>query len=263
MYEPVHVEVERPSLTARNISQIAYSVGGMPDKVRRLKDLLRKEKPEQALIFVATRERTAEVADMLRRSGEAVASISSLLSQVNRERVLAGFRDGTYKILVGTDVAGRGLDIKGITHVFNFDVPHDPNDYVHRVGRTGRAGRSGKAITLVSGQDQSYLKSIESHIGMTIERGEGFTDEVPVESSRDGAGRGTRRGSGSRGGGGGGRGGSGGGRSGRGARGPGRGSSSRGGAPGGGGRGRDARRDAAKKRTGGSSQNSSSSSSGS
>ena len=234
MHEPVHVAVERPSLTARNIVQVAYSVGGLPDKLRLLKSLLRTEKPEQALIFVATRERTAEVADVLRRSGEAVASISSLLSQANRERTLAGFRDGTHKILVGTDVAGRGLDISGITHVFNFDVPHDPNDYVHRVGRTGRAGRSGRALTLVSGQDRPYLQMIENHIGMKLERGEGFTsDETAAKEAGDAAGRGPRRGSGSRGGGGGGRAGGGGGRGGGGAR-----SGSRGaGAPKGGGRG--------------------------
>jgi superfamily II DNA/RNA helicase len=251
MHEPVHVAVERPSLTARNIVQVAYSVGGTPDKLRRLKDLLRTEKPEQALIFVATRERTAEVADVLRRSGEAVASISSLLSQVNRERVLAGFRDGTHKILVGTDVAGRGLDISGITHVFNFDVPHDPNDYVHRVGRTGRAGRSGRALTLVSGQDRPYLKSIENHIGMKIERAEGFTtDEVAAAAAAgDRGGRDSRRGTGSRGAGG--RSGGGAGRGGNRSRTSGRaggGSKTAGGGSGsGGGRGRNSRRGAVKK----------------
>ncbi len=193
MFEPVHVEVERPSLTARNITQIAYEVGPLPDKIRKLRELLRREKPEQALIFVATRERTAELADTLRRAGEKVASISSLLSQVNRERVIDGFRRGEIHILVGTDVAGRGLDISGITHVFNFDVPHAPDDYVHRVGRTGRAGRSGRALTLVSAQDRPYLRAIEEHIGMRLERGDGADLDVQGDDSAGGRRRGGRK----------------------------------------------------------------------
>ncbi len=193
MFEPVQVEVERPSLTARNIEQSVFLARDLRSKVRLLKDLLRSEKPAQALVFVATREKTAELADDLRRAGEKVASISSLLSQTNRERVLGGFRDGTYKVLVATDVAGRGLDIEGVSHVFNFDVPGSPDDYVHRVGRTGRAGRKGRAITLVSPRDVPLLADIEAHLGVRLERPDG-EGAAPASQREDRSGPRRRRG---------------------------------------------------------------------
>ncbi|MFQ5719698.1 MAG: DEAD/DEAH box helicase [Acidobacteriota bacterium] len=173
MYHPVGVEVERPSLTARNIEQWAETARGDAAKTKRLVELLRTEKPDQVLVFVATRERTSMVADALHRAGFRAASISSLLSQANRERVLAGFRAGETPILVGTDVAGRGLDIVGVSHVVNYDVPSVPDDYVHRVGRTARAGRAGRAITLVSPADRAALGDIERHIGIRLLRSDG------------------------------------------------------------------------------------------
>ncbi|MFQ5767654.1 MAG: DEAD/DEAH box helicase [Acidobacteriota bacterium] len=170
MMEPVQVAVESPTLTARNIDQSVIFARRGEAKIRLLRDLLRREKPEQALVFVATREMTADLGTALRRMGCHVASISSLLSQVNRERVLNGFRDGTHRILVATDVAARGLDIPAVSHVFNFDLPGAPDDYVHRVGRTGRAGKCGRAISLVTPRDRPLLAALEAHLDMELRR---------------------------------------------------------------------------------------------
>ena len=170
MFEPLRVEVERPAVTARGIEQSVCLVRGMPEKIRALQILLRREQAARALVFVATREMTSELAEALRRSGVDAASISSLLSQANRERVLEGFRDGRIRVLVATDVAGRGLDIESVSHVFNFDLPPAPDDYVHRVGRTGRKGLAGRAITLVGGRDRRALEAIEKHLGTPLRR---------------------------------------------------------------------------------------------
>ncbi|MFQ5669594.1 MAG: DEAD/DEAH box helicase [Acidobacteriota bacterium] len=170
MFDPVRVEVERPLLTAQNIEQTVFMVDDVRDKMRVLRGILRNKVTEQALVFVSTREMTVEVAEQLRRDGEQAASISSLLSQTNRERVLSGFRDRSFRVLVATDVAGRGLDIDSISHVINFDVPGVPDDYVHRVGRTGRAGRKGRAITLVGRRDRPLLANIEAHLGVHLSR---------------------------------------------------------------------------------------------
>ena len=190
MYHPVGVEVERPSLTARNIEQWAEPVRSDAAKARRLVELLTAEKPEQVLVFVATRERTALVADALHRAGYRASSISSLLSQPNRERVLDDFRKGRVPVLVATDVAGRGLDIVTVSHVINYDVPSVPDDYVHRVGRTARAGRRGRAITLVAPAERAALREIERRIGISliVGTGDGTTagdkPEGPAEKSR-------------------------------------------------------------------------------
>ena len=184
MYEPVKVEAEQPTMTARGITHSVYMADGLPQKLRLLREILRREDPGQALVFVATREMTSEVAEALRRAGISAASISSLLSQTNRERVMGGFRNGIYPILVATDVAGRGLDIESVSHVFNFDVPGSPDDYIHRVGRTGRAGRQGRAITLVTPRDRPLLKQIEAHLGFSLQRENGADIEPDGPAGR-------------------------------------------------------------------------------
>jgi len=201
MFEPLRIEVERPSVTARGIEQSVCLVRGMPEKIRALQILLRREAVHRALVFVATRELTSELAQTLRRAGIDAASISSLLSQANRERVLEGFRDGGIRVLVATDVAGRGLDIEAVSHVFNFDLPPAPDDYVHRVGRTGRKGLAGRAITLVGERDRRGLEAIEKHLGIPLRREvlPGLTDGAheeapPPRPGRRGKGRSGRRG---------------------------------------------------------------------
>jgi ATP-dependent RNA helicase RhlE len=121
-------------------------------------------------VFTATREMTSELARRLRTRNHEVVSLSSLLSQANRERALTAFRTGVFDVLVATDVAARGLDIDDIDLVVNFDVPMHAEEYVHRIGRTGRAHREGKALTLVSELDRSRAAQIEQMLGHAVRR---------------------------------------------------------------------------------------------
>jgi superfamily II DNA/RNA helicase len=156
--------------------------------------IMRRERPSKCLIFCATREGTAELASKLRRRGFDVLSISSLLSQANRERALEAFRTGASPVLVATDVAARGLDITDIDLVINFDVPMTGEEYVHRIGRTGRAERTGKAVTLVSELDGRRVAEIRTVLKQDVPevRLEGFAYDEPRKPR--GAGRGRGRG---------------------------------------------------------------------
>ena len=162
------------------------------EKEALLMAIMRREKPGKTLIFTATREATSEVATALRRRRHDVLSLSSLLSQANRERALESFRKGECPVLVATDVASRGIDITDIDLVVNFDVPMHAEDYVHRIGRTGRAERTGKAVTLVCELDGRRTKEIEKLLGETIARVklEGFEYRMwPVEGSASSRGK--------------------------------------------------------------------------
>jgi ATP-dependent RNA helicase RhlE len=139
-------------------------------KVDLLLTLLDREKPSKCLVFTATREMTTELARRLRTRNHEVVSLSSLLSQANRERALTAFRTGVFDVLVATDVAARGLDIDDIDLVVNFDVPMHAEEYVHRIGRTGRAHREGKALTLVCEFDTARAAQIEEMLGHAIRR---------------------------------------------------------------------------------------------
>jgi superfamily II DNA/RNA helicase len=167
------------------------------EKEALLIEVLRRDKPKKTLIFTATREATSELGTVLRRQRYDVISLSSLLSQANRERALNAFRKGECQILVATDVAARGIDITDIDLVVNFDVPMHAEDYVHRIGRTGRAERSGKAVTLVCELDGRRTSDIEKLLGDSIRRVklERFDYRVwPVEGSARSAGSGRRPG---------------------------------------------------------------------
>ncbi len=112
--------------------------------------LLEVEQGDGMIVFVRTKQATEEVAEKLRARGFAAAAINGDIPQAVRERTISQLKDGTIDILVATDVAARGLDVERISHVVNFDIPHDPESYVHRIGRTGRAGRSGTALLFVT-----------------------------------------------------------------------------------------------------------------
>jgi ATP-dependent RNA helicase RhlE len=155
-------------------------------KTNLLLAILERDKPYKVLVFSATRETTSSLALQLRRRGHEVVSLSSLLSQANRERALSAFRRGEFRILVATDVAARGLDITDIDLVVNYDVPMQAHEYVHRIGRTGRAHRSGRAITLISELDGRRVGEIEQLLGYRVSRStvEGFPyEEVPAGRS--------------------------------------------------------------------------------
>jgi ATP-dependent RNA helicase RhlE len=163
-------------------------------KVDLLLAVLDRDRPSKCLVFTATREMTSELARRLRTRNHEVVSLSSLLSQANRERALTAFRNGVFDVLVATDVAARGLDIDDIDLVVNFDVPMHAEEYVHRIGRTGRAHRDGKALTLVCELDFGRASQIETMLGHAVRREtvEGFTYAPPARDDRDGRRGGSR-----------------------------------------------------------------------
>jgi len=199
MHHPETVEMHTGTRVTRTVDHSFYPVH-KDQKEALLIELLRREKPTKTLIFTATREGTSELALALRRRRYEVVSLSSMLSQANRERALSAFRRGEFQMLVATDVAARGLDITDIDLVVNFDVPMHPEDYVHRIGRTGRAERTGKAVTLVCGLDQRRATDIERLLKEKIPRLEldGFeyrgTASETERPRGDRAGPGRRRG---------------------------------------------------------------------
>jgi ATP-dependent RNA helicase DeaD len=160
LHDAVEVTVEAKTTTADNISQRYIQVAG-PRKMEALTRVLEVEPLEAMIVFVRTKQATEEVADRLRARGFSAAAINGDIPQIQRERTIAALKDGSIDILVATDVAARGLDVERISHVLNYDIPHDTESYVHRIGRTGRAGRSGTALLFVSPRERHLLKSIE------------------------------------------------------------------------------------------------------
>jgi superfamily II DNA/RNA helicase len=131
-------------------------------------DVLRQEAIDRALIFTRTKHGADKVARGLSRAGIAAEAIHGNKSQNQRERVLAAFRKGDIRTLVATDIAARGIDVDGISHVVNFDVPNVPETYVHRIGRTARAGAAGIAISLCDGEEMAFVRDIEKLIRLSI-----------------------------------------------------------------------------------------------
>jgi superfamily II DNA/RNA helicase len=167
--DPRRVEVSRPASSNLNIE--ARLVETRSDKKREvLRDLLRAEDVSTAIIFANRKTTVRELATSLKRSNFAVGQIHGDMEQAARIAELDRFKAGEINILVASDVAARGLDIKGVSHVFNFDVPWQPDDYVHRIGRTGRAGAKGKAFTLATREDGEAVSQIEKLTGTKIER---------------------------------------------------------------------------------------------
>lgn len=169
MNQPQAINIERAQRTVSTIEQRAYLVNGK-DKLAALTRLFEVEPISSALIFARTRVGTAELANELTVRGFPAEPLNGDLSQQAREQVLNRFRQNQIKVLVATDVAARGLDIDDISHVFNFDLPQDPEIYVHRVGRTGRAGKTGIALTLVTPQEQWRLRKIEQYAKQKVAR---------------------------------------------------------------------------------------------
>ncbi len=160
LHDPVEVTVKAKTATAENISQRYIQVAG-PRKMDALTRVLEVEPFEAMIVFVRTKQATEEVAEKLRARGFSAAAINGDIPQAQRERTIAALRDGGLDILVATDVAARGLDVDRVSHVLNYDIPHDTESYVHRIGRTGRAGRAGAALLFVSPRERHLLKAIE------------------------------------------------------------------------------------------------------
>ena len=160
LHDPVEVTVKAKTQTAENISQRYIQVAG-PRKMEALTRVLEVEPFEAMIVFVRTKQATEEVAERLKARGFSAAAINGDIPQAVRERTIAALKAGSIDILIATDVAARGLDVERISHVLNYDIPHDPEAYVHRIGRTGRAGRSGNALLFVTPRERHLLKSIE------------------------------------------------------------------------------------------------------
>ena len=173
MKSPEMIEVSRRGSAATNVEQKVYVVAS-ESKTALLLDLLEREREsenfERVLVFTRTRRAAERLSHILRAREHAADEIHADRTQPQREAALRGFKDGSTRVLVATDIAARGIDVDSVSHVINYDVPEAPEDYVHRVGRTGRAGASGRAITLVTPVEESLMRAIERLTGQAVER---------------------------------------------------------------------------------------------
>ena len=167
--DPVEIDVRTGTLAADTISHALYPVAGY-QKYDLLLALLEHTKYRSVIVFTRTKRDADRITEWLEANGIAVATMHADRTQRERVEALGGFKSGKYSVLVATDIASRGLDISGVSHVINYNVPEHPEDYVHRIGRTGRAGDEGEAFTLFSPDELSQLQAIERLLGKPIER---------------------------------------------------------------------------------------------
>jgi superfamily II DNA/RNA helicase len=198
---PIRIEVSRPATTLAAVTQILIATDADPEKKREvLRRLIREaEGLKNGIIFCNRKTEVAKLHRSLVKHGFSALALHGDMDQRSRTNALEAFRKNEVTLLVASDVAARGLDIPEVSHIFNFDMPHHAEDYVHRIGRTGRAGRSGAAITLVAPADKKSLAAIEKLIGQSIpwsaksERAESAsTAPAPASSHRQREGRGSR-----------------------------------------------------------------------
>lgn len=164
--EEISISISKP---AENILQKAYNIFE-ENKTPFLLQLLSAEPFESIILFCSTKEKVKKLYNVLNRSGESVRAFHSDLDQTEREQIMREFKSGKVKLLIGTDVLSRGIDVEGIDLVINYDVPPDPEDYIHRIGRTARAKASGTAITFICPSDQFRFSKIEALIEKEIEK---------------------------------------------------------------------------------------------
>ncbi|SFA70878.1 ATP-dependent RNA helicase DeaD [Bacillus sp. cl95] len=199
---PVTIHVKEKQVTVKDIKQLVYEMTDR-EKQSTLVTLLDQHRPFLAVIFCRTKRRANTLNEALVSKGYNSEELHGDLSQAKREKVMDRFRKADLQFLVATDVAARGLDVEGVTHVYNYDIPHDVESYIHRIGRTGRAGGKGLAITLMAPKDREFLALIEEGIGMKLEKrqleGTSYnivaakSDEDSERKARKRAGSGDRR----------------------------------------------------------------------
>jgi superfamily II DNA/RNA helicase len=182
LHNPQKVEVSKPATTVATVTQLQVPSGREAHQKREiLRHLLREAKDlNNAIIFCNRKREVAVVYKSLEKHGFSVGALHGDMDQSARTAALDQFRKGDIPLLVASDVAARGLDIPAVSHVFNFDIPHHADDYVHRIGRTGRAGRSGTALSIVTSLDHKSIAAIEKLIGQSIPRAEG-TPQVELQ----------------------------------------------------------------------------------
>lgn len=164
---PEKISITPEKVTVEQVEQVLYHVG-KHEKIPLLLGILRKEAPDRAIIFVNTRRAAEMVVERLNRNNWKAQAITGEIEQKKRLRILAEFKEGKLPILVATDVASRGIHVESVTHVINYDLPQDAEDYVHRIGRTGRAGLNGRAVSLADEEYVYSLEEIEKFIGQKI-----------------------------------------------------------------------------------------------
>jgi ATP-dependent RNA helicase RhlE len=169
LHEPATVEIGRQRSAAETVSHAFYPVVAS-QKFSLLETLLEQTEFKSVIIFCRTKMGADRIAERLKTAKHSVGVLHSDRNQRERTEALAGFKSGKFEVLVATDIAARGLDIAGVSHVINYDVPENPEDYVHRIGRTGRAQNTGDAFTLVTEDNVRDARSIERFIGTPIER---------------------------------------------------------------------------------------------
>ncbi|NNH35107.1 ATP-dependent RNA helicase RhlB [Acinetobacter sp. NIPH 2377] len=175
LFEPVTVEIEPEKKTNADVEQRVYMVA-KTDKYKLLQEILRDEPIEKVMIFANRRDQVRKLYDHLKRDGYKVVMLSGEIAQDKRTKMLDQFKNGQHNIMIATDVAGRGIHVDGVSHVINFTLPEQSDDYVHRIGRTGRAGARGVSISFLSEDDAFYLPEIEKAIGqkLPLTRMEGY-----------------------------------------------------------------------------------------
>jgi len=167
LFEPVTVEIEPEKKTNADVEQRVYMVA-KADKYKLLQDILRDEPIEKVMIFANRRDQVRKLYDHLKRDGYKVVMLSGEIAQDKRLKMLDQFKNGKHNIMIATDVAGRGIHVDGVSHVVNFTLPEQSDDYVHRIGRTGRAGTRGVSISFLAEDDAFYLPEIEKAIGQKL-----------------------------------------------------------------------------------------------
>jgi len=183
MQQPVTIQAKSDRVTVANIEQRVIETTDRA-KQAALRQAIDECRPFLAVIFCRTKRRATTLNEALRGFGYATDELHGDLSQAKREQVMKRFREASLQFLVATDVAARGLDVEGVTHVFNYDIPHDVESYIHRIGRTGRAGGTGVAITFVAPKDRMFLDMIEKGIGQSLKK-ETYGSSYSQETSRD------------------------------------------------------------------------------
>ena len=185
LHDPVTVQVGHTA-PVNTVSHALYPVG-QHLKTALLLELLRHTDTGSVLVFTRTKHRAKRVAQQLEKAGYKAASLQGNLSQNRRQAALDGFRDGSFQILVATDIAARGIDVSSISHVINYDIPDTVDAYTHRIGRTGRAAKTGDAFTLITREDEPVVRSIERVLGAKIERrtlkGFDYTKPAPARDA--------------------------------------------------------------------------------
>ncbi len=181
--DPVSVDIEPQTTSAESVDQLVYLVDSSR-KTELLAGLVRGRNLRQVLVFTRTKLQAGRLASQLSRFGVDAVAIHGDRTQPERERALAGFKSGEVPVLVATDVAARGLDIEALPVVINYELPHTPHDYVHRIGRTGRAGATGQAISLVAPDEEDYLRAVNRLLkkDLPVRTVQGFEPDLTAES---------------------------------------------------------------------------------